>query len=162
MTSSASSGKRAPTNGFDGVKGEQTAKRIKSLKKNQPSGKWRKIRTLKVEYTLIHQLWKYQSKDFIRKVVIPWDMVKHMSKFLQDNKVKRKQVIPSEVKEAFGLLDENFDINDIEVSCSNTGNQGFEEFYFLFCEKCEAKKIPEFAGMIRLVIFFSVCIKVSS
>lgn len=144
----SSSGKRAPTNGFDGVKGEQTAKRIKSLKKNQPSGKWRKIRTIKVEYTLIHQLWRYKTKEFVRKVVIPWGMVKYMSKILQDKKVKHKQAIPTEVKEGLGLLDENFDVNDIEVSCSNTGNQGFDEFYFLFCEKCVAKKIPEFEGMI--------------
>lgn len=162
MASSASSGKRAPTTGFDGVKGDQTAKRIKFLKKNQPSGKWRKIRKIKVEYTLINQIWKYQSKNFIRKVVIPWGMTKHMTKILQDSKVKRKQVIPSEVKEALSLEDGNFDIDDIEVSCSNIGNLGFEEFYFLFCEKCETKKIPEFTGMIRLTIFLlsslSVCV----
>ena len=45
----SSMSKRGTTNGFDEVRGEKTAKRLKYFQKNQPAGKWRHIKRVKVE-----------------------------------------------------------------------------------------------------------------
>ena len=50
--------KRGIVNGFDGITENETAKRIKNWIKNQPSGRWRSIKQIRIKYTYKHSIRK--------------------------------------------------------------------------------------------------------
>ena len=73
--------KRGIVNGFDGITGKKTAKHIKNWNKNQPSGRWRSIKQIRIKYTYNLQTWYYEEKTYTQKFICPLGMVKHMKKY---------------------------------------------------------------------------------
>ena len=63
--------KRGIVNGFDGITGKETAKRIKNWNKNQPSGRWRPIKQIRIKYTCILQTWYYEEKTYTQNLICP-------------------------------------------------------------------------------------------
>ena len=73
---SESKTKRGALTGFDGIKGNMTAKRVKDWNKNPPAGRWRAIKQTKIKYTYVLQTWKYDDNIHIIKHMCPFGMVK--------------------------------------------------------------------------------------
>ena len=141
-----SKNKRGSTSGFDGIRGEKTAQRIRSWEKNQPAGRWRKVCQVKVEYTYMRQTWYYLEKEYTRIQICPWGMKLFVQKLLEDEKVSNFQAIPLDVRENLNLVKDGFDAKDMKVTCKNDGNKGYGTFYMLFCEQCKKEKLPVLQG----------------
>ena len=56
--------KRGGCQGFDGFRGEMTAKRIRLWIKNAVKCNWRTVHTVKICYTLIHHTFTYGVNSF--------------------------------------------------------------------------------------------------
>ena len=61
----------------------QERKQIKNWNKNQPSGRWRSIKQIRIKYTYILQTWYYEEKTYTQKFICPLGMVKYMKKVLK-------------------------------------------------------------------------------
>ena len=119
---SSSSETRGDVDGFDGIRGTATAKRIANWNKYPPSGRWRKIEQVKLKYTYIVQTWYHLDKEYQRKHICPYGMKTFVTKLLQSKRVTNKRSIPLDVKTGLNLVsDDNFDSNDVSVSCTDEG-----------------------------------------
>ena len=78
--------KRGKICGFDGIYGAETAKRIKLWNKNQPSGRWRKIKQVKVRYTHIIQTWNHFDKTYERKSICPLGVRTFVKKLMKEER----------------------------------------------------------------------------
>ena len=134
--------KRGKINGFDGIQGVETAKRMQQWNKNQPSGRWRRVKQIKVKYTHVIQTWYHFSKTFERKSICPFGMRTFVKKLMAEERTSNKVAIPMEVKEGLQLTDSNFDPADVKVTCEDEGDKGFGTFYVLYCDKCTSEKVP--------------------
>ena len=133
--------KRGEVTAFDGIRGTETAERIKNWNKNQPSGQWRKLEQVKVNYTYIVQTWTHLDKEYTRKHISPYGMKTFVTKLLEQRRNTNKRSIPNDVREALELgADSDFDQNDIKLTCSDEGDEGMGTFYLLFCSKCQEVK----------------------
>ena len=143
MPSTSSDKKRGSVTGFDGVRGSMTMKRVANWNKNQPSGRWRKIKQFKIRYTYIHQRWLHLDQEYERTHITPFGMKEFMKDLLQKERNSNKKAIPLDVKEALGLTnDENFDQNDLKLVCEDDGDKGFDTFLVLYCEDCVKQSLP--------------------
>ena len=58
--------KRGRTDGFDGVKGDATRKRLNlMLNKNKVKGDWRKQKVVTIYCTIVLQEWIYDGKEHL-------------------------------------------------------------------------------------------------
>lgn len=138
--------KRGTVTGFDGINGKETAKRIKNWKKNQPAGKWRAVKQVRIKYTYILQTWSYDEKTFTQKFICPLGMVKYMSNLLEDKKLyHRFNVLPNAIKAAFSLTSaDDYNNENLSINCEDEGDKGYDNFYILFCSSCKRDKYPDF------------------
>ena len=81
--------KRGGCQGFDGVRGEMTAKRIRLWTKNSVKCNWRTVHIEKICYTLIHHTFTYGVNFF--------EQITFISAFGMKEAVK-KQKLDSRVK----------------------------------------------------------------
>lgn len=124
--SSSSDKKRGSVLGFDGVRGSMAMKRISNWNKNQPTGRWRKIKQFKIRYTYIHQIWFHLDQEYKRTHITPFGMKEFIKKLLQKERNSNKKAIPLDVKEAFGFVnDEDYDQKDVKLICEDEGDKGF-------------------------------------
>ena len=128
--------KRGDVSGFDGVQGVVTQRRIQNWTKNQPAGRWRKIKPFSIRYTYIKQTWYYFEKSFTRVHISPYGMKEYVKDLLAKDRNVNKKALPIEVKKAFDLSDDDFDKADLNVICEDEGDKGFSKFIVLYCEKC--------------------------
>ena len=65
-------------------------------------------------------------------------MVWYMEELVKQEKCRHNdQVLPNDVKEAFPLIsEETYNSSAMSVQCTNTGDQGFGTFYWLYCTYC--------------------------
>ena len=138
--------KRGIVTGFDGITGKETAKRIKIWQKNQPSGRWRSVKQVRVRYTVINQTWLYGEKSFSQKYICPFGMVEYMKKLLTEQRLtQRFTVLPTAVKEAFSLAtSSDYDQKNLKIECKDEGDKGYDNFYVMFCTKCSKDRFPKF------------------
>ena len=137
--------KRGEVSGFDGVQGSATSKRIKSWNKNQPSGRWRKIKRFKLKYTILNQTWYFQEKSFTKKHISPFGMKEFLKDLFSKERNTNKKGIPVDVKSQLGLdKEENFSKDDIKIVTEDEGDKGYDNFMVLYCEKCVAVSIELF------------------
>ena len=73
--------KRGIVNGFDGIAGKETAKRIKNWNKNQPSARCRSVKQIRIKYTYIVERWHYEEKTYTQKFICPLGMVNIWKKY---------------------------------------------------------------------------------
>ena len=144
--------KRGRTDGFDGVEGEETRRRLHlMLKKNLVKGDWRKERLIRISCTILLQKWSYMDKHFIRKTLYPWGMKKFGCSILSDVKCFASyDVIPKDVRCGLGLsFDKDMSKEDlkkafspvrgklkIEVTCEDETIRPKGEFTMLYCLLC--------------------------
>lgn len=129
--------KRGAVDGFDGVQGAVTQKRIQNWTKNEPSGRWRKTKLMKIRYTYILQKWIYLEKEITRKHIAPFGMKEFLKDLLKKDRNVNKKAIPLEVKSALDLMDDaNYDKNEVKIICEDEGDKGFQNFIVLYCDKC--------------------------
>ena len=128
--------KRGCCQGFDGVKGELTAKRIKNWFKNVVESDWRKVHIEKIRYTLIHRTLSYGENSFHQTFISAFGMKESVKKRKMDGRIKStKKSLPGGAVEALALP-EHFDPKDIVVNVMDDGDLGFMEVYVLTCKKC--------------------------
>ena len=78
---------------------------------NPPTGRWRNHGVLKIKYTYIDQSWTYKDEVFTKVYFCPWGMVNSITKLLLNERlVTHPKFIPLDVKEAFNIEDNNFDV----------------------------------------------------
>ena len=113
--------KRGIVNGFDGITGKETAKRIKNWNKNQPSGRSRSIKQIRIKYTYILQTQYYEEKTYTQKFICPLGMVKYMKKVPKDQKLFHPfNVFPNAVKEAFSFTTSaDYEHDKLKIQCED-------------------------------------------
>ena len=138
--------KRGIVNGFDGITGKETAKRIKNWNKNQPSGKRRSIKQIRIKYTYNLQTWYYEERTYTQKFICPLGMVKYMKKVLKDQKLfHRFNIFSNATKEAFSFTTSaDYDHEKLKIQFEGEGDKGYDNFYVLFCSTCSKDKYPDF------------------
>ena len=138
--------KRGTVNGFDGITGKETAKRIKNWNKNQSSGRWRSIKQIRIKYTYILQTWYYEEKTYTQKFICTLGLVKYMKKVLKDQKLLHPfNIFPNAVKEAFSFTTSgNYEHYKLKIQYEDEGDKGYDNFYVLFCSTCSKRKYPDF------------------
>ena len=128
--------KRGGCQGFDGVKGEQTAKRIKLWGKNNVELSWRNVRIEKLRYTLVHRTLKYGENKFVQTFIPAFGTREAVKKRKSDARIAyTKKSLPDGAVEAL-VLPENYDHNDITIEMTDDGDLGFKELYVVICKKC--------------------------
>jgi hypothetical protein len=142
--------KRGTLVGFDGIQGsKKTAKRMADWRKNQPTGRWRAIKQAKIRYTFVVQTWTYDSShSHVIKHICPWGMVEfYKNIMMKDNNKRDFGVLPLEVKNSLSLEKDSFDIELLTVTCTDVGDKGYGNFYFLHCTHCpKTAKFAAFVG----------------
>ena len=128
--------KRGTIKGFDGVKGEATAKRIQNWSKNQPEGKWRSWGIEKTRYTYLTKTLSYQDNVYTELFICPYGMKKSIAERMSD--ARQLNALPDRTKEAL-KLPSPFEKTDIRIKVTDDGDKGFAEFQVLFCKKCTSK-----------------------
>ena len=138
--------KRGIVNGFGLITGKETAKLIKNWNKNQPCGRWRSIKQIRIKYTYILQTWYYKEKTYTQKFICPLGMMKYMKKVLKDQKLfPHFNVFPNTVKEAFSVTTSaDYDHGKLKIQCEDEGDKGYDNFYILFCSTCSKGKYSDF------------------
>jgi len=126
---------------FDGIGKPATAKRLKDWGKNQPVGRWRHWRQIKIRYTYIVRTWKYEEKTLVLKYVCPYGSKEYGKELLEDDRAGKS--LPNEVKDA--LSKDGFIDNDhLTYSCIDEGDKEFGTFYLVYCIRCSRQKLPLF------------------
>lgn len=125
--------KRGQCQGFDGVTGERTAKRIKLWAKNEVGLNWRKWALEKIRYTTISKTLSYGDKSWCERFIAPYGMKDSIRKRKGDT--RGKSSLSDDAKEALCLPD-NYNPKDIKIITSDDGDLGFKEFYVVLCQKC--------------------------
>ena len=130
--------KRGNVNGFDGIHGKETNKRIKNWQKNQPAGRWRSVKQIRIKYTYITQSWFNDDKTFSQKFICPLGMVNFIKNLLEEERSSHRfSILPNAVKEAFLLSNSaDYDKDNLKIVCTDDGDKGYNDFYILFCTKC--------------------------
>ena len=116
---------RGPSQGFDGVKGEATAARIKLWNKNSVECNWKTWEVNWIRYTIITKSVTYEDSCYDEKFIAPFGMKESIKKRKKD--VRGKSSLPEAAKLALALP-ENYNVKDIK------------EFYVLLCKKCHFHK----------------------
>ena len=111
----------------------QERKQIKNWNKNQPSGRWRSIKQIRIKYTYILQTLYYEEKTYTQKFICPLGMVKYMKKVLKDQKLFHPfNVFPNAVKEAFSFTTSaDYDHDKLKIQCEDEGDKGYDNFCFI-------------------------------
>ena len=138
--------KRGIVNGFGLITGKETAKLIKNWNKNQPCGRWRSIKQIRIKYTYILQTWYYKEKTYTQKFICPLGMMKYMKKVLKDQKLfPHFNVFPNTVKEAFSVTTSaDYDHGKLKIQCEDEGDKGYDNFYILLYSTGSKDKYPHF------------------
>ena len=128
--------KRGDCQGFDGVKGKMTAKRIKLWAKNTVECDWRTVHIEKTYYTLIHRTFTDGVNIFEQTFISAFGMKEAVKKRKLDSRVKSmRESLPDGAADAL-VLPENFDPKDITIEVTDDGDLGFMELYVITCKKC--------------------------
>ena len=145
--------KRGIVNGFDGITGKETAKRIKNWNKNQPSGKRRSIKQIRIKYTYNLQTWYYEEKTYTQKFICPLGMMKYMKKVLKDQKLFHCfDVLPNAVKESFSFTTgADYNHDKLKIQYKDEGDKGYGNFYVLFCSTCSKDKYPDLSKNSKII-----------
>ena len=103
------------------MESHETAKHIKNWNKNQPSGRWRLIKQIRIKYTYTLQAWYYEEKTYTQKLICPLGMVKYMKKVLKDQKLFHCfNVFPNAVKEAFSFTTSaDYEHDKLKIQCED-------------------------------------------
>ena len=125
--------KRGSTQGFDGVTGEKTANRLKLWKKNNVSLGWRKWEVEKIRFTYMVKTISYGENVWSQKFIAPYGMKDSIKKRKLDS--RGRSSLPGNAKQTL-YLPEHYDINDVVIECADEGDQGYKEFYVVYCQKC--------------------------
>ena len=88
----SSTKKRGGCQGFDGVKGKMTAKRIKLWTKNTVECDWRTVHIEKICYTLIHRTFTYGVNSFEQTFISAFGMKEAVKKRKLDSRVKSEKL----------------------------------------------------------------------
>ena len=127
--------KRGDCQGFDGVKGKMTAKRIKLWTKNTVECDWRTVHIEKICYTFIHRTFTYEVNSLEQTFISAFGMKEAVKRKL-DSRVKSvRNSLPDGAADAL-VLPENFDPKDITIEVTDDGDLGFMELYVITCKKC--------------------------
>ena len=145
--------KRGIVNGFDGITGKETAKRIKNWNKNQPSGKRRSIKQIRIKYTYNLQTWYYEEKTYTQKFICTLGMMKYMKKVLKDQKLFHCfDVFPNAVKESFSFTTgADYNHDKLKIQYKDEGDKGYGNFYVLFCSTCSKDKYPDLSKNSKII-----------
>ena len=138
---SKSKKKRGLVDNFDGIGKPNTEKRLKDWTKNQPAGRWRTWRQVKVRYTYIVRTWSHEHKTLVQRYICPFGLKEYGKELLEDDRVSKS--LPKEVKDAL-TIDGFLDYDKITYSCVDQGDKGFKAFYILYCNLCVNTKLPLF------------------
>ena len=125
--------KKGATQGFDGVKGDQTARRICLWNKNAVQESWRKWEVEKIRYTVVNRVYSYGGEEYVEKFISPFGMKETIKKRKKD--ARGKSSLPRGAHEALNIP-ENYDVKEVEIVTGDEGDLGFKEFYVLLCRKC--------------------------
>lgn len=138
--------KRANVNGFDGIGGELTTSRLKSLAKNKVDGDWRRDKEIKLKYTLIKRTWTYvfqgNSHEMVQTHLAPLGMVKYLQNVLSLEKCLNYDVLPADIKDKIPVEKDSYNKKNMTIKCENSGDQGFQKFNWLYCTVCMNTLLP--------------------
>jgi len=82
------------------------------------------------------------ENDYKRIQICPWGMKDFVKKILAEERVTNIKALPVDVVAGLGLKENEFDSNDIRVTCNDVGNKGYENFRYLYCDRCVEEKLP--------------------
>ena len=116
--------KRGGCQGFNGLKGEMTAKRIKLWTKNTVECNWRTVHIEKICYTLIHHTFTYGVNSFEQTFISAFGMKEVVKKQKLDSRVKsvRKSLLDGAADVM--VFPENFDPKDITIEVTDDSDLG--------------------------------------
>ena len=98
--------KRTSLNGFSN---KNNPKRFDNFRKNPPSGDWRKIGKIKINYSYLIKKWTYKNNDYNETYLIPFGMLKTLERLHSHKKNYHSFKILSEtVKKELGITLENY------------------------------------------------------
>ena len=126
---------KGSTQGFDGVRGDQTAKRLKYWGKNTVSLNWRRWDVEKIRYTQIVKTITYGENVWSTKFIAPYGMKEAIKQRKRDN--RGRSSLPGDAKETL-CLPEHYDFKDVVIDVEDEGDLGHKEFYVVYCLKCHS------------------------
>ena len=85
--------KRGEVDNFDGIGKPKTEKRLQLWKKNEPTGRWKQVRQIKMRYTFLIRTWKCNEKTLDQRYICPYGVKEYGKELLQDERVGLKLIL---------------------------------------------------------------------
>ena len=108
------------------------------MHKNPPTGNWRRVSDIRVQYTVLHQKWVYAEADgdtaeATLRYIIPFGMTKTLTKNYGSGYCKASfTILPLAVKDVMTESDsfdaESYDRKQMRIHTSTEGNKGYGNF----------------------------------